>query len=151
MNAIQFLKKQHEEAKAGLQKIEQAGEAQRAQLWNRLSPELKLHEEMEEKHLYGPVSKETKEAELASWPDRHAAEVQEAEQLIAAITRRSPQDNEWLREVKRLHTALEEHIQEEEQDIWPKIEKVWDRAHLEDAGKKMEGMKAKGGEAKAKR
>ena len=151
MNAIQFLKKQHEEAKAGFQKIEDASEGQRGKLWEHLSPELKLHEQMEEKHLYGPVSKETKEPALTSWPERHAREVHEAEQLIAAITRRSPQGSEWLQEVKHLHTALEAHIREEEQDIWPRIEKAWDRTQLEDAGKKMEAMKTKGGEEKAKR
>jgi hypothetical protein len=149
MNAIQFLKKQHEEAKAGFQKIEQASEGQRGQLWQRLGPELKLHEQMEEKHLYGSVAKETKEPALTSWPDRHAREVHEAEQLIATINRRSPQDREWLDEVKRLHTALEGHIREEEQDIWPKVERVWNRTQLEEAGKEMEAMKAEGGDARA--
>jgi len=151
MNAIKFLKKQHEEAKAGFEKIEQASEGQRGQLWKDLSPKLKLHEQMEEKCLYGPVFKDAKEPALASWPERHAAEVDEAEQLIGTITRRSPQESAWLQDVTRLRDALEEHIQEEEDDIWPEIEKVWDRAQLEDAGKKMEAMKTKGGEEKAKR
>ena len=150
MNAITFLKKQHEEAKASFAKIEQGSEGQRGQLWDDLSPKLKLHEQMEEKHLYGPVSKDAEEPTLASWPERHAAEVDEAEELIAAISRRSPQEAAWLQDVKRLHAALEEHIQEEEDEIWPEIEKVWDRAQLEEAGKKMEGMKAEG-EQKPKR
>jgi hypothetical protein len=86
---------------------------------------------------------------ITSWPDRHAREVHEAEQLIATINRRSPQDREWLDEVKRLHTALEGHIREEEQDIWPKVERVWNRTQLEEAGKEMEAMKAEGGDARA--
>jgi iron-sulfur cluster repair protein YtfE (RIC family) len=105
---------------------------------------------MEEKHLYGPVSKDAKEPTLTSWPERHAAQVHEAEQLIAAITRRAPRESAWLQDVKRLHAALEEHIQEEEQDIWPKIEKVWDQEQLEHAGKKMESMTAEGSEQKTK-
>ena len=28
--------------------------------------------QMEEKHLYGPVSKEADDSALVSWPDRHA-------------------------------------------------------------------------------
>jgi len=151
MDAIKFLKKQHEEANAAFEKIEQGSEGQRGQLWDDLSPKLKLHEQMEEKHLYGPVSKDAKQPALASWPERHAAEVDEAEELIAAIARSSSQESAWLQNVKRLHAALEEHIQEEEDDIWPEIEKVWDRAQLEEAGKKMEGMKAEGREQKAKR
>ena len=142
MNAIQFLKKQHEEAKAGFQKIEQASEGKRGQLWKHLGPELKLHEQMEEKHLYGPVSKDADDPDLVAWPDRHAEEVEEAEGLIAAIDERSPPDREWLATVKRLHAALEDHIHEEEENIWPKIQEVWDRIHLENAGKQMEKMKA---------
>jgi hypothetical protein len=151
MNAIQFLKKQHAEAKAGFQKIEQGSGKEREQLWKHLSPELKLHEQMEEKHLYGPVSKETKEPALASWPDKHAREVHEAEQLIATLDRGSWEDPEWLDTVKRLHAALEKHIQEEEQDIWPKIERVWDKAQLEKAGERMEAMKAEGGREQARK
>jgi len=143
MNAIQFLKKQHEEAKAGFQKIEQANEGQRGQLWKHLSPELKLHEQMEQKHLYGPVSKESKEPVLASWPERHAREVKEAEQLMATIDGRAPQDSEWLASVKRLHKALEDHIKEEEREMWPKIQAAMKPAELDEAGRKMEAMKAK--------
>jgi len=142
MNAIELLKSQHKEAKAAFQKIEEASESQRGALWKHLSPELKLHEQMEEKHLYGPVAKDADDPKLVSWPDRHTAEVHEAEQLIAGIDRASPGDKHWLQDVKRLHTALEAHIKEEEGTIWPKIEQVWSGSRLEEAGKKMEAMKA---------
>jgi hemerythrin HHE cation binding domain-containing protein len=142
MNAIQFLKKQHEEAKAGFQKIEQANEGQRGQLWKHLSPELKLHEQMEQEYLYGPASKESKEPVLASWPERHAREVKEAEQLMATIDGRSPQDSEWLASVKRLHRALDDHIKEEEREMWPKIQQAMKPAELDEAGRKMAAMKA---------
>jgi hypothetical protein len=142
MNAIQFLKKQHEEAKAGFQKVEQASEGQRGRLWQHVSPELKLHEQMEEQHLYGPISKEASDPKLKEWPEHHAKEVREAEQLIGTIDKTSPQEREWLEIVKKLHSALERHIREEEGEVWPKIEKTWDNARLEEAGKKMEAMKS---------
>ncbi len=151
MNAIQFLKKQHAEAKAGFEKIEKGHGKDRGLLWKHLSPELELHEQMEEKHLYGPVSQETTEPALASWPDRHAREVHEAEQLIATIDRGSPEDREWLDAVKRLHAALEKHIHEEEREIWPRIERVWDRAQLEQAGERMAAMKEEGGREQARK
>lgn len=151
MNAIQFLKKQHAEAKQGFQKIEQASGKQRGQLWKHLSPQLKLHEQMEEKHLYGPVAQETNDPALASWPDKHAREVHEAEQLIATIDGESPEDREWLDTVKRLHAALEKHIHEEEQEIWPKIERVWDKARLEQAGERLEALKQEGGREQARK
>ena len=141
MNAIQFLKKQHEEAKAGFQKIERASESERSRLWDHLSPELQLHEQMEEKQLYGPISNEASDPQLKEWPEHHAKQVHEAEQLIATIDQKSPQERAWLDTVKKLHSALEHHIREEEDEVWPKIEKTWDTARLEEAGKKMEAMK----------
>jgi len=151
MNAIQFLKKQHGEAKGAFQKIEQASGKQRGQLWKHLSPELKLHEQMEEKHLYGPVSSETDEPVLKSWPDEHAREVHDAEALIATIDRGSPEDRDWLDTVKRLHTALAKHIKEEEQEIWPRIERSWSKAKLEQAGERMEAMTQEGDREQARK
>src|SRR4029077_8308751 len=107
-----------------------------------LSPEGGRREEMDQEHLYGRASKESKEPVLASWPERHAREVKEAEQLMATIDERSPQDSEWLASVKRLHRALENHIKEEEREMWPKIQQAMKPAELDEAGRKMEAMKA---------
>lgn len=151
MNAIQFLKHQHEEAKQGFQKIERARPEERGTLWERLSPELKLHEEMEEMHLYGPVAREsTGDEELASWPKRHHGEVMEAEQLIKQIGQQSPEGQDWLPLVQRLKNALETHIQKEEGDIWPRIERVWGAKQLERAGAEMEAMSRQGPVARAR-
>jgi hypothetical protein len=43
--------------------------------------------------------------------------------------------------VKKLHGALEQHIQKEEQEIWPRIERQWDGTRLEAAGREMAAMK----------
>jgi hemerythrin-like domain-containing protein len=142
MNAIEFLKSQHQEAKAGFQKIERAKEKERASLWKHLSPELKLHEQMEEQHLYDPVSGDTDDAKLASWPERHADEVQEAERMILSLDRGAAETAEWLQTAKRLHAALDRHIQEEEKEIWPRIERTWSHARLDEAGAKMAAMKS---------
>jgi hypothetical protein len=87
---------------------------------------------------------------LASWPGRHHGEVREAEQLIEQIGQRSPLGDDWLPLVQRLKSALETHIQEEEQEIWPRIERVWDAKQLERAGAEMEAMGRQGSAAKDK-
>jgi iron-sulfur cluster repair protein YtfE (RIC family) len=142
VNAIRFLKQQHEEAKQAFQRIEQASPEQRGELWKHLSPELKLHERMEEEHVYGPAAAEAKADDtLADWPDEHHEQVQEAEQLIVRIDQAPARDSQWLQQVQKLKSALEEHIQVEERDIWPRIESTWDAARLEQAGARMEAMK----------
>jgi ABC-type uncharacterized transport system substrate-binding protein len=48
-----------------------------------------------------------------------------------------------LTKLKAVHASLESHIREEEQDIFPRISKVWDENKLKQAGTEMKEMKAK--------
>jgi hemerythrin-like domain-containing protein len=144
MQAIQFLKQEHGKAKAAFQEIEGAPAGQRRALWTKLRPELELHEQMEAQHLYGPAAREVQtDRSLAEYEAAHRREVQEAEGLIKEIDRLDPSDDKWLQTVKKLHGALEQHIRKEEQEIWPKIERTWDPARLEEAGRQMEEMHRK--------
>lgn len=142
MHAIQFLKEAHGQAKAAFQKIEGAPAHERRALWAKLHPELELHEKMEETCLYAPVAREIHaDPALAQWTTAHHQEVQEAESLIKEINHQDPSDEGWLATVKKLRGALEQHIRKEEGEIWPKIERAWDAARLEDAGRQMDAMK----------
>jgi iron-sulfur cluster repair protein YtfE (RIC family) len=145
MDAIAFLKREHEKAKDMFQRIEQAQEAQRAELWNKLRPELKTHEKMEETHLYGPVAQDrsTQDSTLREWPQHHREEVRELEALIEQVSGLDPSAAQWLEKIRALKSTLEHHIQEEEHQIWPTIQRVWDRAKLDQAGSQMEAMKQK--------
>ena len=98
-------------------------------------------------HLYGPVARDAADEKLARWPERHHGEVQEAKQLIERIGQGSPPGQEWLVLVQRLRNALERHIQEEEQGIWTRIERVWDARQLERAGAETEAMTRQGATA----
>lgn len=143
MDAIEFLKKQHVEAKAGFQKLEQASPDQRAQVWAALKPELIVHEQIEEAALYGPIAREVPASEttLKQWEQQHHEQVSQAEAMIQEISRLNPTDQQWLAKVRTLRATLETHIQEEEQTIWPRIQTVWDRSRLEQAGQELDKMK----------
>jgi iron-sulfur cluster repair protein YtfE (RIC family) len=54
-----------------------------------------------------------------------------------------PESASWLTKLKTVHASLESHIREEEQDIFPRISKVWDEHKLKQAGTAMMEMKAK--------
>jgi iron-sulfur cluster repair protein YtfE (RIC family) len=138
MDAIEFLKQEHEKAKTEFQRLEKAPAAQRGTIWQKLERELKLHEQKEERYLYGPVSREAEAStELRAWQDRHHGEVEEAEELIGQIDRLSPESDEWLRSVKQLRSTLEQHIATEEDDIWPEIQDIWGPRQREEAGQRM--------------
>jgi len=149
MNAIQFLKQEHQTAKAAFEKVLQASAAKRGGLWEELTPELEAHEEIEDACLYEPLARDAggKDAKLTEWRRKHQSEVDEVEDLLGEIDELDPEDDKWLAKVKKVHESLQHHIQEEEGEIFPRISKVWDEARLTQAGKKMKELKAEKADA----
>jgi hemerythrin-like domain-containing protein len=141
MNAIQLLKGEHDKAKRTFEEIQNAGAAERGEIWSKLQPELKVHEQMEETALYGPVARDARDETLTEWQQEHHEEVADAEALIDEIDGLDPASDEWLDKVEELLEALEHHIEEEEGDIWPRIQQVWDQTKLEQAGEQMAALK----------
>jgi hemerythrin-like domain-containing protein len=143
MNAIQLLMSEHEKAKRAFAEIQAATANERAPLWAKLEPELKVHEEMEEVALYGPVAQElgSTDQTLKEWHEHHHEEVTEAEALIQEIDGLDSTSDDWVEKVEELQEALGQHIEEEEGDIWPRIQQAWDQSKLESAGQQMEILK----------
>ena len=143
MDAIQFLKQEHEKAKEMFGQIFQASGDERARLWQTLKPELKVHEQIEEAALYGPVAREigSDHEDLKDWETEHKEEVEQVESLLQELAELDPADDAWLEKLEDVHETLENHIEEEEGTIWPKIQQAWDQAKLERAGAQMETLK----------
>jgi len=145
MNAIQFLKQEHKKAKAGLKKVLKATPETRGERWAELQPELEAHEQIEDACLYEPLARAAgkADAKLAEWRKKHQKEVDRVEGLIKDMETLDPDEGAWLTKVKAVGASLESHIREEEQDIFPRISKVWDEKRLKQAGTDMNDMKAK--------
>lgn len=145
MDAIQFLKQEHQKAKAAFANVLKAAPASRGQLWTKLQPELEAHEQIEDACLYEPLSRAaTKtDSKLAEWRKTHQHEVDKVEGLIKELAKLDSEDASWLTKLKVVHASLESHIRDEEQDIFPRISKAWDETKLEHAVTEMEEMKAK--------
>jgi hypothetical protein len=138
-----LLKSEYAKAKQTFGEIQAASANQRAPLWGKLEPELKMYEEMEEVALYGPVAQElgSTDQTLKEWHEHHHEEVTEAKALMQEIGGLDPTSDDWLEKVEELQEALDHHIEEEESDIWPRIEQAWDQSKLEHAGQQMETLK----------
>jgi hemerythrin-like domain-containing protein len=145
MDAIEFLKQEHQKARAAFERVVQAPPTRRGLLWNELKPELEAHEKIEDACLYEPLSHDAgpKDAVLAGWRQQHQDEVQKVEGLIKAIGGLSPEDARWLSKIQEVHTSLENHIREEEGSVLPRIRNVWDERRLRQAGTQMEEMNSK--------
>lgn len=145
MNAIQFLEREHEKAKAAFGKLIAAAPADRGRLWKALQPELKAHEEIEEACLYGPIEGEGVDDEkLTEWvSDLHEEQVSEVEELIEQTEQLDATEPSWLATVRKIHDALAAHIRQEEGEIFPRIGKVWGADRLEKVGVQMSEMQGK--------
>ena len=135
MDALDELREMHVAAKSAFQKIEQASPQERGGLWGKLRPELILHEKIEEQFIYDPMAKDLdgKDSVLANWEPTHEAQVQKATKMIDQIGDMEPSSDSWLNKVRDLKAALEDHIAQEENQIWPKIRQVWGEDKLESA------------------
>ena len=144
MDAIRFIKQEHTKAKAAFATLLEAAPARRAAIWNELAPELKAHEEIEEACLYGPLLDEgPTDPKLLEWvSDKHSDEVEKVENLIEKTESLDPKDVGWLTIVKEIHSALEQHILQEEGEIFPRVAQFWDQDRLREAGEEMTEMKA---------
>ncbi len=136
MDAIEFLQQEHQKARRAFEKLLAAAPAERGVLWRELQPELGAHEKIEEQCLYGPLARDgASDPALSEWiSDRHQDEVYEVEGLIKETEGLDPENARWLATVRQINAALDNHIRQEEQDIFPRIAQIWDRMRLEEAG-----------------
>jgi iron-sulfur cluster repair protein YtfE (RIC family) len=139
MDAIEFLQQEHRKARRAFEKLLAAAPAERGALWRELQPELGAHEKIEEQCLYGPLARDgASDPALSEWvSDRHQDEVYEVEGLIKETEGLDPENARWLATVRQIKAALDNHIRQEEQDIFPRIAQIWDRMRLEEAGRGM--------------
>jgi len=140
MNALDYLKKEHVKAKSTFKEIEAAAPGGRGDMWLQLEGELKIHEEIEHLHVYGPLARANaaKGTKLEEWDRQHTVEVSAVKDVIKTMEGLDASTDAWLQNLKQVNSLLDEHIREEEQEIWPEIRKVWDEDRLQEAGKKLE-------------
>lgn len=142
-DAISLLLQMHDEAKAPFRDILSASDPQQAhQMWQQLQPVLKVHEQMEEMHLYRPLREQRPAgSELYDWEPEHQREVDEVEAMIQRSNQMTPTDSQRRTRIDQIRMTLEQHIAEEEGTIFPRIREVWDKTALAKAGQQMAEMK----------
>ena len=143
MNAVDFLLQEHRKTEEKFREIEQADPQQRGALWRRLQPELKIHEQMEDNYLYGPLAQDPRLAgtELGTFQQRQNEDVRQLEQKMRQLDQLEPAGGDWLATFRQIRDALMGHVQEEETRILPKVPDAWDQARLDEAGRRMQEMK----------
>ena len=137
MNAIDLLKKQHEEAKSLFRQIESAREpVKKQQLFEQLADALAVHATIEEKHFYPASRNAATEDLLREALEEHLA----AKRLIADLLECDAEDEQFDAKIMVLKEEIEHHVEEEEEDLFPKVKNLLSADELEDLAVVMEDL-----------
>ena len=134
MNAIDLLKQQHREVEKLFKKIEKAGPDEKEQLFDELADSLAVHAAIEEQHFY-PATKDARTEELLQ---EAVEEHLSVKRIIADLLEMEPDDAQFDAKIKVLQEQVEHHVEEEEGELFPKVQKLHSKDELEDLGVLME-------------
>lgn len=138
MNAIELLKTDHDKVDRLFQKIKATPDGDHQQLFEQIKAELDIHTHIEETIFY-PKLKEEKELEdivLEGIEEHHQAKI-----FLRELAALSETSEKFEPKLKVLMEDITHHVQEEEGKMFPKVEKIFDTATLEDLGKQMAAEK----------
>ncbi len=139
MDAIKLLKLQHREVESLFEEFANAGERankRREQLCREISDALAVHAAIEEKIFY-PATKDSRTEDML----REAVEEHlSAKRFIADLTTASADDEQFEAKMNVLKEQIEHHVEEEEKDLFPKVQKFLDSDRLQALGAEMEKM-----------
>jgi hemerythrin-like domain-containing protein len=139
MNAIKLLEQQHRQVEKLFEQFENASDKakkSKLQLCQKISDMLAVHATIEEKIFY-PATKDARTEELL-----HEAveEHLSAKRILADLLEMDEIDDQAEAKMSVLKEQIEHHVQEEEQELFPKVKKLLDAERLEELGEEMQAM-----------
>jgi hemerythrin superfamily protein len=143
-DAIVLLKNDHKEIRRLFGQFEKTGEnakATKGQLVKKIIELLTVHTYLENECMYPEVRKllpALEEDILESYEEHHVADV-----LCTELTMLNPDDERFDAKTTVLIESVTHHIEEEEQDWFPKVRAGLGRKQLQDIGAKMETLRKK--------
>jgi hemerythrin superfamily protein len=135
MNAVKMLKQQHREVEKLFEELE-AGKSAGAKrkTFNELADALAVHATIEERHFYPGVKQKQTEDILLESVEEHL----EIKRAIADLLQLEPDEDTFEAKVKVLQEDIEHHVEEEETELFPKVEKLFEVEELDAIGAAME-------------
>ncbi len=141
MDAITLLKTDHVKVKGLLTELEsttERGVKTRTELFATIKGELTLHEIVEEEIFYPELKAhpKAKDIVLEGYEEHHVVDV-----LMSELEALDVADETWGAKALVMKENIEHHIEEEEGEMFTKARSVFDKAELEDLGRRMEARK----------
>ena len=141
MDALKLLKHDHDGVKKMLAELEdttERAEKTRTEGLARLKHELEIHEAIEEEIFYPALKEHPKTTDLAleGYEEHHVVDT-----ILGELEGVEPSDETWMAKFSVMKENLGHHISEEEDEMFPKVEQVFDDAELDDLGYRMQARK----------
>jgi hypothetical protein len=134
MNAIEMLKEQHDEAEELFDQIEDAEGEEKRQLFEQLGDAIAIHCIIEEQHFYPSVRAHRTEDILLESLQEHLA----IKRVLADMLDLDPGDELFDAKCRVLQEEMEHHIQEEEANLFAKVQRLFSSETLDEIGSMME-------------
>ncbi len=146
MEATTLLQRDHDAVRRLFQAFENADGNPSAQgeLFAQIAEELEVHARIEEEVFYPAVRDAAPPADedaAMDLIDESREEHGEVRDLVEEIDALDPIDEEFPKQVKKLHKAVERHASEEEKEMFPFARQHLDPVQLADLGARMEARK----------
>ena len=140
MDAFELLKADHRKVEELFSQLESASGKQKLQVFQQIKTELELHTHIEEKVFYPALEEpeETHDLTLEAY-EEHAV----VKNLLKQLGRAKTATDEWEAQAKVLQENVEHHVEEEENELFPKAESALGEEEIEALGEQMEAEKAR--------
>jgi iron-sulfur cluster repair protein YtfE (RIC family) len=143
MNAIELLKKDHRKV-AGLFKRYEAAEDEAAEekeeLFRMIKRELDVHARIEEEIFY-PAAKQAPSEEAKELVAEAGEEHKQIKTLLAELDGMDADDEQFGAKMTVLKEDVEHHVEEEQDELFPKVRKALGNDRLEELGRQLEARK----------
>jgi hemerythrin superfamily protein len=139
MNALELLKQDHQKVSDLFAKVEATdSEKQHEQLFEQIKTELETHTHIEETVLYPALEKheELKDLVLEAYEEH-----KQVKTLIREIGRLADGSEKFDAKLKVMGENVEHHVEEEENEMFPKVKQLFSNQELEQMGQELEAAK----------
>jgi iron-sulfur cluster repair protein YtfE (RIC family) len=143
MDPFQILSKDHravEQIFEQIEKIDNRETDHREQIFHKLRQELELHTQIEEKIFYPELKRHDGTKKLVAEALEEHAEVKQMLQEIGTL---SAEDDQWSEMINELKMAVQQHVHEEEGQIFPAARQELGQGRIDEVGRQIDEMKQK--------
>jgi|SRR5215213_10858074 len=138
MDAFNLLKADHQKVAELFDQLEAADGKEKLQVFEQIKMELELHAHIEEKIFYPALEKprETHDLTLEAYEEHDVVK-----KLLRQLSRAKSANDEWEAQAKVLRENVEHHVEEEENELFPKAESALGEERIEALGEELAAEK----------